>query len=425
MSYSLEHLNRLNQIHTDKDIKALSYAIFPGTHCPLFGVALTASYIQKLGMIVVGTGECTYYTKHFAYHRQEGHDQVYSLVLKDQDVVFGASEKVKKAVKEIAEMEELEAVMIVSTCVPELIGEDYSAIKEELEEALKIPVLTVQTEHFKCNTHIPGMVRTLGALSELMEDWQDEKEGVNILGHRQGNIAETELMTLLAKYNIGINCAIPSSATIENLKTASKVKLNIVTDQMAITLAEEMKKRFGIPFIYFGKAMDKAQLQSLYKTIQETLEIDLTEDLAPLEREYNALVMQCKERLEGKKLIYGNTPMMAFETVDFLTDLGLEPIFIQVRELYDVDVPFKERLIQKGFNPYVSRIANIAPLRTLYGAMGGDIYVGHESPVLLKQHGLTQMTFDNEAQNIGYSLPIAVMKHILFLVEGGHAHGNV
>ena len=53
------------------------------------------------------------------------------------------------------------------------------------------------------------MVRTLEALAELMEVWEGEKQGVNILGHRQGNIEATELMTLLAKHNIGINCAIP------------------------------------------------------------------------------------------------------------------------------------------------------------------------------------------------------------------------
>ena len=44
--YTLDILNRLDEINEDKDIKSLSHAIFPGTHCPLFGVALTASYIK-------------------------------------------------------------------------------------------------------------------------------------------------------------------------------------------------------------------------------------------------------------------------------------------------------------------------------------------------------------------------------------------
>ena len=128
--------------------------------------------------------------------------------------------------------------------------------------------------------------------------------------------------------------------------------------------------------------------------------------------------------------------MMAFETVDFLSDLGLAPIVVQVRELYEVDLPFKERLEAKGYNPYISRVANIAPLRELYEVIGADIYVGHENPMLLREKGLLQMTFDEEAQKIGYELPIGIMKCILGLLDveglghrkmamGGHSHGNL
>lgn len=37
--------------------------------------------------------------------------------------------------------------------------------------------------------------------------------------------------------------------------------------------------------------------------------------------------------LKSKKLIYGNIPMMAFEIVEFLNDLGSIPVFIEEREL--------------------------------------------------------------------------------------------
>ena len=107
--YTLETLNRLSEIQSDQDIKSLSHAIFPGTHCPLFGVALTASYIQNMIIVVIGTSECTYYTKNFAYHRQKGKDSVYSLVLDDNEVVFGAVNQDEKAIKEIIEIENPDA----------------------------------------------------------------------------------------------------------------------------------------------------------------------------------------------------------------------------------------------------------------------------------------------------------------------------
>lgn len=428
--YSLDILNKLDEINEDKDIKSLSHAIFPGTHCPLFGVMLTASYIKNMPVLVVGTSECTYYTKNFAYHRQKGKDSVYSLALKEKDVVFGAQAKVEKAIKQIVEIEEPDAIMIVTTCVPELIGEDYSFIEYSLSDEINIPIFVVNTEHFKCNSHIPGMTRALKSLGNAMNK-PKYNEGVNILGHRQSDVEKTELVSVLKIQGIKINTVIPSKCDIEDIKNASNVKLNIVTDMIAIDLAKYMKEKFGIDYIYFDKHMSKNIIFENYHKLSKILDIDFNKKLTQQRKEYDELFLKLSEILKGKKLIYGNTPMMAFETVDFLSDLGAIPIFVQVRELYEQDKIFKKNLIEKGFNPYVSRIANIAPLRHLYDSIGADLYIGHENPMLLREKGLMQITMDSHAQKIGYELPIAMMKDLIKLFEmknnkmGGMLHGSL
>lgn len=428
--YSLDVLNKLDEINEDKDIKSLSHAIFPGTHCPLFGVMLTASYIKNMPVLVVGTSECTYYTKNFAYHRQKGKDSVYSLALKEKDVVFGAQVKVEKAIKQIVEIEEPDAIMIVTTCVPELIGEDYSSIEYSLSDEINIPIFVVNTEHFKCNSHIPGMTRALKSLGNAMNK-PKYNEGVNILGHRQSDVEKTELVSILKSQGIKINTVIPSKCGIEDIKNASNVKLNIVTDMIAIDLAKYMKEKFSIDYIYFDKHMSKNIIFENYHKLSKILDIDFNKKLTQQRKEYDELFLKLSEILKGKKLIYGNTPMMAFETVDFLSDLGAIPIFVQVRELYEQDKIFKKNLIEKGFNPYVSRIANIAPLRHLYDSIGADLYIGHENPMLLREKGLMQITMDSHAQKIGYELPIAMMKDLIKLFEmknnkmGGMMHGSL
>ncbi len=414
--YTLDILNRLNDINADKDIKSLSHAVFPGTHCPLFGVILTASYIKNMALVVVGTSECTYYAKNFAYHRQEDLDSVYSVAIKESDVVFSAEKKVKQAIKQIIEFENPDAIMVVSTCVPEVIGEDYSSLSYSLEDEVDIPVFVVNTDHFTCNAHIPGMSRSLAVLSTAMKKFKDKK-GINILGHRQKNVEETELIKLMKKHNITINAVIPSKCSIEDIQNASKAQLNIVTDMIALDLAKSMKKKFDIDYIYFDKHMDKETITKNYAKLSEILEVDFLSDLEDEIKRYEELYNTSCEILNGKKLVYGNTPMMAFETVDFLSDLGLEPVFVQVRELYEQDVKHKENISKKGFNPYISRIANIAPLRKLYGSMDGDIYIGHENPMILKQHGLTQITLDDHAQKIGYELPIGIMETLIKILS--------
>ena len=428
--YSLDVLNKLDEINDDKDIKSLSHAIFPGTHCPLFGVALTASYIKNMPLVVVGTSECTYYTKNFAYHRQKGNDSVYSIALKEKDVVFGAQKKVEKAIKQIIEIENPDAIMIVTTCVPELIGEDYSSIEYSLSEEVDIPIFVVNTEHFKCNSHIPGMTRALKSLGSSMSK-SEIQDGVNILGHRQAEVEKTELVKILKDNNIKINTVIPSKCDIEDIKNASSAKLNIVTDMIALDLAKYMKQKFDIDYIYFDKHMNKEIIFKNYEKLGEILGINLNEKLTEERKMYDELSLSLSEILKDKKLIYGNTPMMAFETVDFLSDLGTIPLFVQVRELYEQDKVFKENLIKKGYNPYISRIANIAPLRHLYDTIGADLYIGHENPMLLKEKGLMQITLDSHAQKIGYELPIGMMKDLIKLFEmknnnrGGMMHASV
>ena len=422
MMYQLENLNRLSQINTDQDIKSLSHAIFPGTHCPLFGVALTAAYVKNMTMIIVGTSECTYYTKNFAYHRQKGEDSVYSLVLNDNEIVFGGHDKVVEAVREIIAIEEPDAVMVVSTCVPELIGENYDSIQYVLQEEQDIPIFIVHTEHYKCNSHIPGMSRALKALSVAMEQ-PTERTGVNLLGHRQANVEQTELVQLLKKQNIEIKTVIPSKCTIQEIKQAANVQLNIVTDMVALPLAEEMKAQFNVDYIYFDKHMNKEKINELYRQVQSKLNINLENELNVLQQTYDTLYEQVKLRLINKTMIYGNTPMMAFETVDFLNDLGIKPLVVQIRELYEQDISNQQSLLEKGHDPYITRIANIAPLRQLYDTIGANLYVGHESPILLKQKNMQQITFDSHAQKIGYELPIAMMRDLVTLYTKGLSIG--
>ena len=184
---------------------------------------------------------------------------------------------------------------------------------------------------------------------------------------------------------------------------------------IALDLAKSMKKKFDIDYIYFDKHMNKETISRNYEKLGEILGINLLDSLKSEIEKYDELFKTCTQLVNNKKLVYGNTPMMAFETVDFLSDLGMEPVFVQVRELYDQDMIYKENISKKGFNPYISRIANIAPLRSLYKEIGGDVYIGHESPILLRQNGLMQITLDEHAQKIGYELPNGIMESIIKL----------
>lgn len=415
----LEHtVSRLSGVKKNEDIKALSFAKFPGTHCPLFGVAMIASFLSDLAVLVVGTGECTYYAKGFAYGNQKGEDNFYSLVIGKHDLTFGCGSKVLHAVAQIREENRHGAIMVVTTCVLEVIGEDLESLLWDYGAEQKIPLLVVKTEHFKCGSHIPGMERSLSALAGLMHPAEKKREkSINLLGHRKHGVEHTEVMGALAREGVAICSIIPSSCKIAEIQKAAEAALNVVTDFTALPLAKEMERTLSIPYVYFGRHLMQEKIQAAYAQIEKILGIEILKHLEEQQKELSQLYQRARSILAGKSFIYGNTPMMAFAVSDYLCELGLVPLLIQVREYYASEQEDMRQILRRGWDPYIVQIANIAPMQAVYEELKPDIYLGHENPVALFQKGIVQVTADEVIEKIGFEVPIAFLNKILDIYE--------
>ncbi|MBT9134392.1 MAG: Nitrogenase molybdenum-iron protein alpha chain [Firmicutes bacterium] len=420
-SYSLKTLNRVSQISAAKDIRQLSHAQFPGTHCPLFGVALTAGYIKDMAVLLVGTDECTYYTQTFNTGRRAAdssmQDNFWSFAINQDDVVFGCAEKVAETIRHIDRTFSPKAIMIVTTCVLEVIGEDYEALAESLQPDVNAKLLVVRTEHFKCNSHIPGIERTLTALAKLMQPTARQEGSVNILGHRYGKIADTEMFKLLTPHGISVNLAIPSRSAVDEIARATSASLNIVTDFTALPLAQIMQDKFSVPFVYFDKYMSPKRISAAYGKLSKMLGLDLAQESKDLRRELDDFLAAKAHVLAGKRFIYGNTPLLAFEFASSLSQLDMEPLLIQARDLYQNDDTYMRELLSQGHDPYVSRIANIAPLQALYSELKPNIYIGHENPQRLMELGIVQVAVDAAAAKLGFEVPLTALRMIVKAVE--------
>lgn len=419
--YALNSLKKVSEIHDARDIKQLSHAQFPGTHCPLFGVALTAGYVNDLMVLVTGTDECAYYTKGFSISRQSAdqamNDNIFSFALKQEDVVFGCQEKLEEALLYLDKHYHPKAILIATTCVLEVIGEDFEALIYALKDRISAKLLVVHTEHFKCNSHIPGIERTLECLSDLMEPQHRLDNCVNLLGHRYEGIYDTELVRLLTSKGIEVHMVLPSSCSADSIRKAPAAALNIVTDFTALVLAERMKEAYGVDYVYFDKYLSPSRIFKGYQTLMDRLHIDLTEEIRYLMEHLQKLIQDTAPLLKGKRFIYGNTPMLAFEMCSFLCGLGMEPLLIQARDLYIHDDVYMREIVDHGMDPYVSRIANIAPLQLLYQQMQPDIYIGHENPQRLMKLGIVQTVLDFAAAKLGFEVPAAVIKALAESVQ--------
>lgn len=398
----LGRLNRLSRVQTIKDVPQLTTALFPGTHCPLMGAAMIAGGIDDCLLVIVGTDECSYYTKSLTISERYGGigGRCVSVVLDSHDVTFGSTESMHKAFAEIVEEYQPKCVMLVTTCVIEVIGDDYDAIAEELTRKYQLPVMAVHTEHFKCEDHFPGFERALTACQRIMQP-QEGDGSVNVLGQRMGNFADTELHRLLAAAGVKIGVQLPSGCTTEEIRRAPAAKVNIVVHDIALPLAQAMQEQYGIPYVYFNRFAAPEKVLQAYQHLFNYLEL-------PLPAEVDTMLAACKEQeeqlwplVQGVPYIYGNTQYDCFELNSYLCSLGLVPQLIQSNHLREDNFADIQSILEHA-DPYICKAANIAPLQYVYDVLHPWFYMGHEFGDRLRAKGIALLHSDPAGKMLGF-----------------------
>lgn len=414
----LGRLKKLSQIESIKDVPQLTRALFPGTHCPLMGAEMAAAGIKDCLLVIVGTDECSYYTKGMTINENWGGigGRCVSVVLDSHDVTFGSTKSMHDAFKEIMAEYAPKCVILVTTCVIEVIGDDYDAIAAELQKQYGIPVLAVHTEHFKCEDHFPGLERTISACLSLMEPPAAKSRRVNVLGQRMGRFDETELYALLTASGVEIGLQLPSGCTVADISRAAEAQVNVVVHNIALPLAEAMQEKFGVPYVYFNKFLGPERIRSTYEELYKYLGLPLPEAVAAKYGECKELERALADKLAGVPYIYGNTPFDCFEFNAYLASLKMEPQLIQSNRFGSESGADIETILQHC-DPYICKAANIAPLRYVYDELHPWLYFGHEFADVLRRKGIADVHCDRAGSMMGFECNLFMLKNLESCVE--------
>ena len=242
-----------------------------------------------------------------------------------------------------------------------------------------------------------------------MEKQEKTEKTVNILGWRGKSLDHTELFMWLKENGVNVHISLPSKGSIKDVVTAPAAALNIVMDFTALKLAIRMEEEFGVPYVCFDRPLLFEEITASYEKIAEVLDIPFGEGLKIKKEEAIKRVEELKEKLKGKSFVYGNTMFNVFRYTRFLCDAGMEPKLLSVRELYEGDDVQIQEILDKGHDPYVTKMANIEPLEEAYEILKPDFYVGHEDPARLRKHGIL-LNAAHGVNGIGYELPVQVLE---------------
>lgn len=410
----LSQLGKLDEINCSKDIKSLTAAQFPGTHCPLMGAAMAVRGIKDAVLLVVGTDECAYYTKHMTLYSEEFGGmggRCVSAVLDTRDVTFGCKAMLDDAVEELVNEYHPRAVFLVTTCVVEVIGDDTDSMAQNYTEKYNIPFLSVHTEHFKSENHLPGLERTITSCLQLMKPMPHDNR-INVLGQRMGNFKDTELAHILMDSGVKLGMQLPCGCTIEEIEEAPAAKVNIVVNPIALPLAKKMQEIYQIPYIMFDKLTDPERIRTSYEKLFQYLNIPLPQKVEELYQQMKQKTEESTKELEGVSYIYGNTPFDCLEFNTFLSELGMVPKLVQTVSIEaERDKDYLSRIL-KHANPYVTKTANIAPLQPLYDELKPNLYLGHEFEERLNKKGIAMVHSDSASRMLGFEVTDFLLKEL-------------
>lgn len=401
----LQNMKRLSEVSSMKQVKPLSYALFPGYHCPLMGAMLTIREIEDSVMVVIGPDECAYYTQLATSGGNMKADgcRIVSVVLDQHDVTFGCQEKMDEAFAELMEEFTPRVVYLVTTCVVEVIGDDIDAMAMGYEEQYDLPVIVVHAENFKTDDHLPGIEHTLDGSIGAMEA-QETQNCVNVLGLRLGDFKKTEVYRFLRESGVELGLMLPGKTSAEGIRTAPRAKCNIVVHPVGLPLAKEMYARFGTPYVVFERYADPEHILSSYRALYDVLGMEMPAALEGLYTEMTDTVRAARGVLAGKTYISGNTALCNYELHQFLAEsLEVKPLLLQISDLDEESGEFRRHILS-GCDPYVTRSANLGAMGYLYPVLKPDFNIGAGNQLELRKNKIAAVRMLGAYDMLGFEV---------------------
>lgn len=364
----LKHLKCLSGVKSNNGVGFLTPAAYPGKHCPMHTALALGARIKGLSTLLVGTPECGTYSRNIVFQEEtSSHVLHYSYILDSNEVVFGFREGLMKALLQM-EQEGAKAILLITTCVPEVIGEDIEGLIWELASSMPVKIIHVPMGHFKCNSYPSGYWKTLVELGKLAADEKKKSQKVNekiinILGRSQEEEGpEPNVLTALKRFGFTLRMLAPKSE-LEDFKAAGNAGLNLVMSPFMNPLAEDMKKHYDIPYFSLHDIYKVEEIDEINEKIAEILNIPSKEFASEAAGGNRERAVSLQEQAEGRfqGIQYIISQMGAIDPLPlaaYLAEFSMRPILMHVEEFYPGDLEWKERILNKGYDPILCHMVN-------------------------------------------------------------------
>ena len=202
--------------------------------------------------------------------------------LVEEHVIFGGEEKLRNLIQSTTEIFNGELFVVISGCVPSLIGDDVDAVVGEFRD--KVPIVHVKAPGFSGNSYEGYELFLEAVVDQLLTPKPKQKKLVNILGvvpynHVFWKGELTTVKKLLASIGIEANVIFTEPNGIESIDKIPAAEYNIVLSPWnGHRAAKKLEEKFGTPFVSFpGVPVGPKQTGEFLRTAAEKLDVPSNE----------------------------------------------------------------------------------------------------------------------------------------------------
>jgi nitrogenase molybdenum-iron protein alpha/beta subunit len=419
----LAHLNRLSAVKSSKGIRFLSPAVSPGCHCPMRMAALTAKNIRGLSSLLVGMPECATHARLFNPKPEGKRGELHWLYVLDQhEVVFGFRDGLIESLKKM-DKAGARAILLIATCIPDLIGEDIEGIIREVQPELSAPVAHVILGQFKNFSHPPGYWKTMEAMATLMRAQKTDTRRVNVLGRSpdEDHIPMPAVLSELERKGLSLRYLAPG-ASVADFQNAPDAALNLVVSPYTQPLAARMEQDFHIPRVALHTLFSTAEIDHAYNEITARLGVTWDGVFDGERAQALDLEKEAAERLNGLRYVCSQGVGMPLALAAYLDGFGMEPLLLHMDEFYPEDNRHAEALLALGRNPAICRMVNMDAEYAVLEELAPDICFG---TLPLGKRSIPNMSnMYHLYGKIGYRLTAELLRRTLDALDKTNTHIN-
>ncbi|WP_062326689.1 nitrogenase component 1 [Treponema endosymbiont of Eucomonympha sp.] len=304
--------------------------------CSTSNAACTVVLIRDAAVISHGPVGCAGCLHEFAFtyrvngaHRgvfEPTERRIFSTDMKERDTVYGGSQKLAGAIREVHRRVKPNAIFIITTCASGIIGDDVQMVADAGEAEIGIPVVAIFCEGFRSRIWTSGFDAGYHGIARKLIKPPQKKQNdlVNVVNFWGADYIGAWFKRLRLRANY-----LTPFATVAQIASSSEARLTIqVCATLGSYLGAALEQEFGVPEIKLSPPYGVAQSERWFRELgrvtdrQAEAEIFLQEEREHWLPEIEAL----RKKLAGKTAYVTAGASHGHSLLAVLKELGVEPL---------------------------------------------------------------------------------------------------